>query len=78
VSKRHEQIQLQWGITEGIEGRNSWIRLSIVSSFYKVWVLALHGFSLLDYPQPIGHDNPHGMEIQSELICWRFIKKGLV
>jgi hypothetical protein len=78
VSRRHEQIQLQWGITKGVEGNNNWICLSIVSSFYKVWVLALHGFSLLDYPQPIDHDNPHRKEIRSELICWRFIEKGLV
>jgi len=65
---------LQWEITEGVESSNSKIGLSIIFRFYKVWILALHGFSLLDYPQLVGHNNPHKKEIQSELIHRRFIE----
>jgi hypothetical protein len=41
-----------------------------------VWVLALHGFSLLVCPQPLGRDNPHKEEIRSELIRQMYL--GLV
>jgi hypothetical protein len=45
---------------------------------YKVWVLVLHGFSLLVCLQPLGHDNPHKENIQNELILSKVYRKSLV
>jgi hypothetical protein len=47
-----------------------------LSSFHKVWVLALHGFSLLICLKPLGHDSPHRKEILNELIHRRSKKKS--
>jgi hypothetical protein len=47
-----------------------------LSGFHRVWVLALHGFSLLVCPEPLGHDSRHREEILSELIRQRSIKKS--
>lgn len=43
-----------------------------VFSYHKIWVLVLHGLTLLDCPQPVGHDNPHREKIQNELIHQTF------
>jgi hypothetical protein len=71
---RHEQIQLQWEIAKGVKVASTKLFCLQYLVFHKVWVLAMHGFSLLDCPQPIGHDTPHREEIWCELIHQRPIE----
>jgi len=71
---RYEQIQLQWEIANGMKVASTKLLYLQYLVFHKVWVLAMHGFSLLDFPQPIGHDNPHRKKIRSELIHRRSIE----
>jgi hypothetical protein len=41
------------------ELKNSIAKFVCLLGFHKVWVLALHGFSLLICPKPLGHDSSH-------------------
>ncbi len=52
---RYEQIQLQWEIAKGVKVASTELLCLQYLVFHKVWVLAMHGFSLLDCPKPIDH-----------------------